>query len=158
MSKGIVDPWRIVPPIKKEEPKKTPTQQKRQLGDENPDDDLKQHKPYELRGARGSLKISHEYKDAPLDAILNALDEIIGSLEEGPRMVRKAHIGFKLYEREFNVPEGQKAATWNSRHGHVFFIEQDHDQGLLQIINLFLTMNYKKPGFLQKHKIEVIQR
>lgn len=143
--KGIVDPWRVVDPIKPvARPAAVPTKKKINLNEVDFDADLRVAETMTLSSRHGSVMLQSTHIQTANDglrALVQCLFEIL-ELYDGPELFDAAGIGFKLADRVWNEPPlGVRAAAISSSAGYVpdvalWFHKTSYDSGMLQLLRL----------------------
>lgn len=150
--RGIIDPWRIVEPIKPEPPKPAP-QGRIDLDQIDFDKDLKARQSWVLRSKHGSIEVASKEIVTASDGLRHLVGCLFNILEQidGPDLFEQAGIGFTLDAREWNmpakgVPVARHATSEGTPVATLFFLNQPNDSGMLRLIRVLLTIQ-RRPGF-----------
>jgi hypothetical protein len=157
--KGIVDPWRIVDPIK------PPPRQAVDLAHVDMDDDLRVPLQHTFRCRTGGIQVKStrmETEEDALRVLLACLFEILES-PNGPPRFESSGIGFTLESREWNMP-GPKVPSSYLGSGRVCiaFHRQTFEQGMRSLVRVIgitkRLLGRMGINILKKHGISPILR
>jgi len=133
--KGIVDPWRVVEPLRAPPKKAPPPPGRIAPADLDRDRDLRDSYTHNFRCAHGNIEVTS--RDIETDS--DALRELVGCLfalletRTGPGLF-DASIGFSLGGRVWNRQPGKPSTGLSADEAAVYFCELTFDQGMLVLI------------------------
>jgi len=157
MKKGIVDPWRIVAPLRPEpEVVRPPEKQKVNPSDIDLDAELRITQYYILRSTKGSVRIDSKDITTESDAI-KLLVHCFMHLVTTPKhatLFKDAGIGFSSHERRWNVPT-EPASTLKTKESTLYFAKQTFDEGMLALVGV---LNRIGRDVLQKYGVSTLLR
>lgn len=158
--KGIVDPWRVVDPIKA-----PPRPAGVDLNQVDMDEDLRVPLHHTFRCAAGGIQVKSvrmETEEDALRILIVCLFEIQMS-PNGRGRLEKAGIGFTLESREWNMPGPTTPSSYlGSGRICVAFHKQPFEQGMRSLIRV-IGITKRLPGrigvgILKKHGIDPLLR
>jgi hypothetical protein len=148
--KGIVDPWRVVDPIKPPpKPAATFTKKKINLNEIDFDADLRLPETMTLSSKHGTVMIKNTRISTANDGLRDLVQCLFQILElyDGPELFDRAAVGFKLADRVWlEPPPGVRAAAVSTAPGYMpetalWFHKTSYDSGMLQLIRLLNNVN-----------------
>lgn len=152
--KGIIDPWRIVEPLHKPEPKPTELMPGQKIGLDQIDfdADLRVTQQCAFRCRSGSILVRSKLITNANDALCNVLRCLFQLLEQKGVAAELLPLGIALQygNRVWNTRDVSVAAKLETREGYtppsaLYFLRQTHDDGMLRLIK-FLNDASRRPG------------
>lgn len=160
MKKGIVDPWRVVAPLRPEpDVVRLPEKQKVNPSDIDLDAELRITQYYVLRSPKGSVRIDSKDIATENDAV-KLLTHCFLHLVCTPKYAaffKEAGIGFSTPERRWNVPKGP-ASTLTTEESTLYFAKQAFDEGMLALVSVLNRINRDNRGLLSKYGVSTLLR
>lgn len=159
MTKGIVDPWRVVSPLRPE-----PEKPQRPAKKINPDQidldaELRITQYYVLSSGQGSVRIDSKDITSETDAVNRIISALlhIGQTTPHGRRLREAGVGIEIEGKKWNVPTivGAHIKTDSSV---LYFANMPYDQGMLALIKALNQINREDRNFLKKYGLSTLMR
>jgi hypothetical protein len=155
--KGIVDPWRIVDPVRP-----APREARKDLG-QDVDADLRMARQYTFRCSGGGLHVKSRNLNTDADAlaaIVACLFDLM-ALPNIKTLLTNERIGLRLGKRSWNLPkEGTAGANLETDNARLIFVNNTLDEGMKRLVRLFALAKKKdaETKFLQKHGVTPLLR
>jgi hypothetical protein len=159
MKKGIVDPWRVVAPLRPEKEEVLPTKPKINPGEVDLDAELRVTQYYILRSAYGSIRIDSKDIATENDALklLIACFLHLVSTPKHRTLFKEAGIGFETLKRQWNVPAIPLAVV-KTEESSLYFAKHSHERGMLALIGILNQINREDRGLLKKYGVSTLLR
>lgn len=152
--KGIVDPWRIVEPLRKPVVPPTPLLpgQKVNLDQIDFDADLRVPQKCAIRSRSGSILVHSKQIETGNDALrdlVRCLFQLVDKKEPAAEMTRLG-IAFAYGTRQWRISSMAPSARLATSDGYepatcLHFLQQTYDDGMLHLIK-FLNASSRRPG------------
>lgn len=161
--RGIVDPWRVVSPLRPEKEEVLPAKPKIDPGDVDLDAELRVTQYYILRSAHGSIRIDSKDIVTECDAI-KLLVLCFLHLVTTPKfalLFKEAGIGFSTLKREWNMPLTPPPPPCSFRvtdEATLYFTRHSHEKGMLALIGVLNQINREDRGLLKKYGVSTLLR
>lgn len=159
MTKGIVDPWRVVSPLRPEPEKPKRPAQKIDPSQIDLDAELRITQYYVLSSNKGSLRIDSKDITSETDAvnrIISALLHISQSKRFGARL-KEAGVGLEIEGKKWNVP-ATVGAHIKTDSSVLYFANVPYDQGMLALVRALNQINREDPRFLKQYGLSTLMR
>lgn len=158
MTKGIVDPWRVVAPLHPvKEPVREPVK-KIDIADIDMDVDLKLMNFYVIRSKHASIRIDSRDMTNAAEALILLVKGLAKLVEtpENAAALREAPVGFSTESRSWNPLKS--ASTLAGGGVILMFGTKDYDQGIRALVTALNKINRRAPGVLAKYGISTLMR
>lgn len=135
--KGIVDPWRVVSPLRPKEPEKKKPMHKIDPSEIDFDADLRPEERCVFASPHGSVLVLGRditSTDIGLATLVQCLNDIHKQSEEGRALLDASGIRFS-FDRE-PQPWGGLQTTSDDPCASLYFIDQTHTEGMLRLIKV----------------------
>jgi hypothetical protein len=159
MTKGIVDPWRVVSPLRPEPEKPQRPAQKIDPSQIDLDAELRITQYYVLSSRQGSVRIDSKDITTETDAvnrIISALMHISRTKPYGQRL-QEAGVGLEIEGKKWNVPTSVGAHVKTDT-SVLYFADVPYDQGMLALIKALNLINREDRNFLKKYGLSTLMR
>jgi hypothetical protein len=160
MKKGIVDPWRVVVPLRSEpEVIRPPEKQKINPSDIDLDAELRITQYYILRSPQGSVRIDSKDIASENDAV-KLLVHCFLHLVATPKYAvffKEAGIGFSTSERQWNAPT-TPAAIVKTEDSTLYFAKHTYAEGMLALVSVLNRINRADRSLLRKYGVSTLLR
>lgn len=160
--KGIVDPWRVVSPLRPEKEEILPAKPKVDPGDVDLDAELRVTQYYIFRTTHGSIRIDSKDIATENDA-LKLLVACFFHLTTAPKyrnLFKSEGIGFATANRSWNVPTttASSFSFWKTDDATLYFAKYSHEKGMIALIGVLNQINREDRGLLKKYGVSTLLR
>lgn len=153
--RGIVDPWKVVSPLKEPPPPKAPEKgEKVNLADVDMDADIRPSQRCVFRGKHSSIEVMGKDVYSENDGLKNlvrCLYDIFTLCDDGKELLDEQNIGFQYGTHHHALPGEEvpsaklKTTPDYAPSSIVVFREQTIDDGLLRLVRLLRKVQ-RRPG------------
>lgn len=157
--RGIVDPWRVVTPLRPEKEEILPAKPKIDPGEVDLDAELRITQYYILRSSYGSVRIDSKDIATENDALklLVACFHHLVVTSKYRDLFKAAGIGFETLQRKWNVPSAPQAVI-KTEEAALYFAKHSHEKGMLALIGVLNQINREDRGLLKKYGVSTLLR